>query len=252
MFDLSNKNALVTGGSRGIGRGIVRSLATQGANVAINFNSNREEAENLASEIESQGRKSLVIQADVSKSDQVKAMFTQIKEQWQYLDILVNNAGIVYFNKLENITEEQWDKTIDVNLKGQFLCVQQAIKIMAPGSKIVNIASIASGGVGVGFPLVTPYTASKGGVVAMTEGLALDLASRGINVNCIAPGVIETDMTKGLLDDEKNRAATLQKIPKGRAGKPEEIGAAAVFMASDEADYITGAVIYVDGGWLAS
>ena len=123
---------------------------------------------------------------------------------------------------------------------------------MAQGSRIINIASIASGGVGVGFPNIDHYTASKGGVVALTESMALDLAKKGINVNSVAPGAIETDMTKGSLSDEASKNAFLARIPKGRIGKPEDIGATVAFLASNEADYITGTVLYVDGGWLAS
>jgi NAD(P)-dependent dehydrogenase (short-subunit alcohol dehydrogenase family) len=252
MFNLAHKNALVTGGSRGIGRGIVRALAAQGANVAINYHSNHDEAIQLAQELTNQGRNNLVLQADVSKVEEIKVMFGHIKEQWQTLDILVNNAGIVFFSEFETTTEEQWDQILDTNLKSQFFCIQEAVKLMKPGSKVINIASIASGGVGVGFPLVAPYTASKGGVVALTESLALDLAANNINVNCVAPGVIESDMTKDLLENDQSRVGTLAKIPKGRAGKPEDIGAAVAFLAADEADYITGAVLYVDGGWLTS
>lgn len=252
MFDLTGKKALVTGGSRGIGRGIALALAQQGADVAVNYRSNATEAEAVVEEIKAMGRDAFAVQADVSQKDAVVKMFEEIKNRWGKLDILVNNAGIVNFADFESLTEEQWDQTLDVNLKGQFLCAQQAVKLMGSGAKIINIASIASGGVGVGFHQIPHYVASKGGVVALTESLALDLAAKGINVNAIAPGVIETDMTKGLTEDEKTKAGLLARIPKGRFGKPQDIGAAAAFLASDEADYITGAVLYVDGGWLAA
>lgn len=251
MFDLKGKKALVTGASRGIGRGIALALAQQGADVVVNYRSNKEEAEGVVAQIKKMGQNSFPIQADVSNSQSVAQMFEQIKTQWGKLEILVNNAGIVTFTDFESITEEDWDKILAVNLKGQFLCSKEAIKLMAPGSKIINIASIASGGMGVGFSRIAHYTASKGGVVALTENMALDLAKKGINVNAIAPGVIETDMTKEMLGDEKAKAGLMTRIPKGRVGKPEDIGAAAAFLASDEADYITGTVLYVDGGWLA-
>lgn len=252
MFDLTNKKALVTGASRGIGKGIALCLAQQGASVAVNYHSQQGEAEAVAAAIKAMGRDSFSVQADVSDFSAVVAMFSQIKEKWGSLDILVNNAGIVQFaSSLEELTEAQWDKVLKVNLKGQFLCTQQAVQLMKPGSRIINIASIASGGVGVGFANIPHYTASKGGVVALTENLALDLAKKGINVNAIAPGVIESDMTKDILADEKTKQGLLLRIPKGRPGKPKEIGAAAAFLASDEADYITGATLYVDGGWLA-
>jgi len=251
MFKLTGKKALVTGGSRGIGRGIILALATQGADVAINYHSHKEEAEEVATEVKKMGREALVIQADVSQSSQVKDMFEEVKKRWGKLDILVNNAGILKSAPFEQITEEDWDKILDVNLKGQFLCAHQAIKLMGKGSRIINIASIASGGVGVGFVSLAHYTASKGGIIALTENMAVDLGAKGINVNAVAPGVIESDMTKEMLADEKQIQGFMARVPKKRIGKPEDIGAAAAFLASDEADYITGTVLYVDGGWLA-
>lgn len=251
MFSLAGKKALVTGGSRGIGRGIVLALATQGADVAVNYHSHSEEAEAVISEVKKMGREAFTIQADVSQSSQVKAMFEEAKKRWNHLDILVNNAGILKFAPFENISEADWDRVIDVNLKGQFLCVQEAVKLMKPGAKIINISSIASGGVGIGFSNIAHYTASKGGIVALTENLAVELGPKGINVNAIAPGVIESDMTKDMLKDEKQVQGFMVRVPKKRVGKPEDIGAAAAFLASPEADYITGTVLYVDGGWLA-
>lgn len=252
MFSLKGKKALVTGGSRGIGKGIALALATQGADVVVNYRSNAEEAGKVVEKIKQMGCQAFSVQADVSQKDQVSKMFTEVKNKWKKLDILVNNAGIVQFASFEQLTEEQWDQVLAVNLKGQFLCSQEAVKLMGSGSKIINIASIASGGVGIGFSQIAHYTASKGGVVALTENMALDLASYGINVNAIAPGVIETDMTEGMLADEKQKAGMMARIPKRRVGKPKDIGAAAAFLASDEADYITGTVLYVDGGWLAA
>jgi len=250
MFDLTGKKALVTGGSRGIGRGICLALAKQGADVAVNYRSNEAEAQAVVSEIKAMGRQAFAVQADVSSAESVAKMFAEIKNHWGKLDILANNAGIVKFANFEEVTEEDWDQILAVNLKGQFLCAKEALKLMGPGGKIINIASIASGGVGIGFRQIAHYTASKGGVVALTENLALELGPKGINVNAIAPGVIETDMTRDLMADEKSKAGLLARIPKGRFGKPEDIGAAAAFLASDEADYITGTVLYVDGGWL--
>ena len=252
MFDLSGKKALVTGGSRGIGRGIALCLAEQGADVVINYHSKVEEAEKVVSEVKKMGRESFSVQADVSQKDQVVKMMTQIKEKWSKLDILVNNAGILKTAAFEQVSEEDWDQVLGVNLKGQFLCSQEAIKLMGEGVKIINIASIASGGVGIGYPQIAHYVASKGGVVALTESMAVELGSKGINVNVVAPGVIETDMTKDMLGDEKTKAGMMARLAKKRPGTPKDIGAAAAFLASDEADYLTGSVIYVDGGWLAS
>lgn len=253
MFELNGKYALVTGASRGIGKGIALSLAEQGANIAINYRSSIDKAHQVQKEIEAMGQEAIVIQADVSKSEEVAEMFEKIKEEWGRLDILVNNAGIVQFKDFEDISEEDWDKVLDVNLKGQFLCSQEAVKIMKKNSwgRIINIASIASGDVGVGFMQTSHYTASKGGVKGLTENMALELGKYGINVNAIGPGVIETDMTQGMVDDEQTKKGMLQRIPKGRVGNAEDIGAATAFLASEEADYITGAVLYVDGGWLA-
>lgn len=251
MFNLTGKKALVTGGSRGIGRGIVLALAKQGADIAVNYHSRPEEAQQVIEEVKALGREAFAIQADVSQASQVQAMFEQVKTKWGKLDILVNNAGILKSAAFEEITEADWDAIMAVNLKGQFLCAHEAVKLMAKGAKIINLASIASGGVGIGFSHIAHYTASKGGVVALTENMAVDLGAKGINVNAIAPGVIESDMTKDMLKDEKQLQGLLMRVPKGRVGKPEDIGAAAAFLASDEADYITGTVLYVDGGWLA-
>jgi len=252
MFDLKGKKALVTGGSRGIGRGIALALAKQGADVAINYRSNAQEAEKVVAEIKALDRDSFAVQADVSDKESVIKMFEEIKTKWEKLNILVNNAGIIKYGSFEELTEEDWDSILNVNLKGQFLCSQEAVKLMTDGGRIINTASIASGGVGVGFPRIAHYTASKGGVVALTENMAIELAAKNINVNAIAPGIIETDMTKDMLADEKSKAGLMARIAKKRVGKPEDIGAAAAFLASDEADYITGTVVYVDGGWLAS
>ena len=252
MFELTGKKALVTGGSRGIGRGIALCLAKQGADVAINYRSNTEEAEKVVAEIKVLGRDSFSIQADVSDLASIQKMFGEIKAKWNKLDILVNNAGVAQMTTLEQTTEEEWDRVLNTNLKGQFLCIQEAIKLMTSGGKIVNLSSIASGGVGVGFGNASAYVASKGGVIGLVEDLAVELAPKGININAIAPGIIETDMTKEFLANEQMKAGFLAKIPRKRFGKPEDIGAAAAFLASDEADYVTGAVLYVDGGWLAA
>ena len=251
MFSLSGKTALVTGASRGIGRGIAFSLAKAGASVAVNYRGNKEEADKVAAEISQLGVKSFSIQADVSNKSDVARMMAEVKAQFGQLNILVNNAGMVAMGPVENVSEDEWDRVLNTNLKGQFLCIQEVLKIMPSGGKIVCISSIASGGVGVGFGSIAHYAASKGGVVALVEDLAIELAPKGININAIGPGIIESDMTAGMLADEKTKTGFLSRIPKGRIGRPEDIGVAVVFLASDEADYITGTTLYVDGGWLA-
>lgn len=251
MFSLKNKNALVTGGSRGIGRGIVLALAKAGANVAVNYHSKNVEADKVVEEIKAMGVNGFSVKADVSKRDEVVAMLGELKRQFGSLDILVNNAGVVSMAGIDKLTDADWDRVIDTNLKGHFLCIQEGLKLMSKGGKIVSISSIASGGVGIGFGNIAHYAASKGGVVGMVEDLAIEFGPRGININAIGPGVIESDMTTGILSDEKTKQGMLMRIPKGRIGKPEDIGNAVVFLSSDEADYITGTTLYVDGGWLS-
>lgn len=252
MFDLSGKVALVTGASSGIGRASVVALAAQGAKVAAAAR-RAERLDELAKEEKTKGHEVLPVKMDVTVKADILNAVAQTVATFGKLDILVNNAGVVAWNAFLTMTEEEWDKVIDTNLKGYFLVAQAAAREMAKGKwgRIVNIASIASGGVGVGFPSVAHYCASKGGVVAMTEAMADELAPMGILVNAIGPGVIETEMTKGMTDDPKQMAGFLPRIPLKRAGKPEEIAAAVVFLASEEASYTTGATLYVDGGWLA-
>lgn len=251
MFSLTGKKALVTGSSRGIGRGIALALATQGADVAVNYRGSVEEAKAVVEEIKRMDRNAIAIQADVSKADEVARMFEEIRSQWGGLNILVNNAGIVAQNPIEKIAEDEWNRIIDTNLKGQFLCIQKALPFLTTGSKIVCISSIASGGVGVGFGNIAHYAASKGGVIGMVEDLAIEFGPKGININAIAPGIIESDMTTPMLSNEQQKTGLMMRIPKRRIGKPADIAAAVAFLSSDEADYITGTVIYVDGGWLA-
>jgi len=253
MFNLSGKSALVTGASRGIGRGIALSLARQGAEVAINYRSSKEEAEEVQGEIEKIGRRSIIVQADVSQKEAVEKMVAEVKKAFGKIDILVNNAGIAIFKPFDQLTEEDWDKTLAVNLKSQFLCAKAVAPLMKErgSGRIINLASIASGGVGVGFLNLAHYCASKGGVVALTEELAMEFSPLGINVNAVAPGIIDTDMTAGFKKDPQTMTALMARILKKRLGRPEDIGAAVAFLSSDEADYITGTVLYVDGGWLA-
>lgn len=251
MFNLTGKVALVTGASRGIGKGIAISLAQAGADVAVNYTSNPNKAEETVAAVKELGRNAFSIQADVSNKTQVESMVQQVVEKLGKIDILVNNAGILSYEPFLQLKEETWDRMIAVNLKGQFLVAQTAANQMVKqgtGGRIINISSIASGQVGVGYPMISHYCASKGGVVALSEAMALELVQNKINVNVIAPGGIESDMTASVASNPE----LLKRIPMGKIGKPEDIGAMAVFLASEEANYCTGAVFYVDGGYLAT
>lgn len=257
MFDLTNKVALITGASSGIGRASAIALAGQGASVTLAAR-RIEKLEEVKKEIEAKGGKALIIAMDVTKKEDVQNAVDQTVKTFGKLDILVNNAGTALGAPLATLTDEMWDTTLNTNLKAYFHTCQCAAKEMAKNNppagagRIINIASIASGGVGVGFVGVSNYCASKGGVVGMTEALADELAPMGVTVNAIGPGIIETEMTKGITDDPKQAEGMKMRIPMKRFGKPEEIAAAVVYLASDEASYTTGATLYIDGGWTAS
>jgi len=245
----------VTGGRRGMGRTHALMLAKQGAKVVIT-DVDLNECQLVEAEVRSGGGEAACFKMDVSNAEEVNRVFDEVIKQFGRLDILVNNAGIYAPKQALELTEEDWDKTININLKGQFLCAQRAAKEMAKNNwgRIINIASIASGGVGIGFEGSTHYAASKAGIIGMSESLAVELAPLGITVNVIAPGVIDTPMVheqdKELSEDVMKEI--LQRVPLKRIGRPEEISAAVVFLASEEASYVTGATLYVDGGWLAA
>lgn len=245
MTDISGKVALVTGGSRGIGKAIALQLASAGADVAINYSSREEEALEVKKEIEAMGRKSFVIKANVASMEETENMISEVAKELGSLDILVNNAGITKDNLLIKMKEEDFDKVIDINLKGTFNCIKCASKLMIKKrqGRIINMASVV--GI-VGNPGQANYCASKAGVIGMTKSLAKELAGRNININAVAPGFIDTDMTKVLKDEAKD--AMVKNIPLGRGGTPEDIAKAVLFLSSSLSDYITGQVINVDGG----
>lgn len=253
MFDLTGKVAFVSGASSGIGRASALALANQGAKVAVAAR-RLDKLQALTAEIKNRGKEAIAIAMDVTKKSDIDTAIAQTVQTFGRLDILLNNAGVAEFAAFPTMTEEQYDKTLNTNLKGYFFVAQAASREMAKNKwgRIINIASIASGGVGVGFPQVAQYCASKGGVIGMTEALAIELAPMGILVNAIGPGVIETEMTEGILKDPKQAEAMLARAPLKRAGKAEEIASAVVYLSSDEASYATGATLYVDGGWLAN
>ena len=244
-MNLSGKCALVTGASRGIGRAIAVALAKAGADVAINYAGNEDAAKQTESLCAAYGVNTLVIKADVSEAEACKAMVELVKTHFCKIDILVNNAGITKDKLMIGMTETDFMDVINTNLKGSFLCMQMVSKLMLKqrSGRIINLSSVVGlhGNAGQ-----VNYAASKAGVIGMTKSAAKELASRGITVNAVAPGMIETDMTAVI--PEKAKTAMMEGIPLGRAGKPEEIANAVVFLASDEAAYVTGQVISVDGG----
>lgn len=235
-----------------MGKAHALALAKQGAKVVIT-DIDVNECELVAEEIRTNGGEVSCFKMDVSDKVDVDYVFDQVVEKYGRLDILVNNAGIYESHPFLELTEEQWDRTININLKGEFLCAQRAAKEMAKNKygRIINIASIASGGVGVGIAGGAHYTASKGGIIALTETMAIELAPLGINVNAIGPGAINTPMADAAKMPKEYLEATLAGVPLHRMGEANEVSNAVVFLASEEASYVTGATLYVDGGWLA-
>lgn len=242
---LDGRHALVTGASRGIGRAVALAFAAEGASVALNFAGNVAAAEAVRAEIESAGGKAILVPADVSDENAVEDMVKTVTEAFGSIDILVNNAGITRDGLLLRMKEEDWDAVLNTNLKGVFLCTKAVSKFMMKKryGRIVNMASV----VGVtGNASQANYAAAKAGVIGFTKAMAKELASRGITVNAIAPGFIRSDMTDVLPD--KVKEAMLAEIPLGRVGEPADVAKAALFLASDQAAYITGQVLKVDGG----
>ena len=254
MFELKDKIALVTGARQGMGRTHALVLAGQGARVIVT-NRTIEGCQDVVDEIISKGGEAVCFGMDVASKTEIDQVFDEVVKKYGRLDILVNNAGVYIPKSAMEMTEEDWDKTLDINLKGQFFCAQRAAKEMAKNKwgRIVNITSIGSGGVGIGFANSTHYVASKGGIIGMTEALASEWAEMGITVNAIGPGMIDTRMVREPgkeLDKEISNEVKL-RVPLKRIGRPEEVSAMVVFLASEESSYITGATFYVDGGWLA-
>ena len=242
---MEGKVAVVTGASRGIGKAIAVKLASNGATVVINYNGSRERAEEVKNEVESAGGKAVIIQCNVADFDACKEFIeTVIKEQGR-IDILVNNAGITKDGLIMKMKEEDFDSVLNVNLKGTFNTIRHSARQMLKqrSGKIINISSVSGilGNVGQ-----ANYAASKAGVIGLTKTMARELGSRGITVNAIAPGFVDTEMTEVLSEEIRENAC--KQIILGRFGKPEDIANTAVFLASDKADYITGQVISVDGG----
>ncbi|XID96106.1 3-oxoacyl-[acyl-carrier-protein] reductase [Paenibacillaceae bacterium WGS1546] len=245
MWDLSGKSALVTGASRGIGKAIAIALAEAGADVAVNYSGSEAAAAETAKAIEALGRKAVVVKANVGKSGEFDAMVSAALEAFGKLDILVNNAGITRDNLIMRMKEAEFDEVIETNLKGVFNGIKAVTRPMMKqrSGRIINISSV----VGVlGNAGQANYVAAKAGVIGLTKSAARELASRGITVNAVAPGFIESDMTDKLPGEYRDKL--LADIPLGRMGRPEDIASAVLYLASDAASYMTGQTVHVDGG----
>jgi len=245
MNRLQDKTAIVTGGSRGIGEAVALRLAQEGADVAVCASRSVDAAENVARKIRDLGRQGMAMKADVSQTEDVDALIKEVLSAWGKIDILVNNAGVTRDNLIMRMKEDEWDAVLDINLKGAFRCTKAVTRPMmkARAGRIINISSV----VGVmGNAGQINYAASKSGLIGLTKSVAKELAARGITANAVAPGFIPTEMTDGLTEDVSEKL--IEQIPLGTLGKPEDIAAAVAFFASDDAAYITGQVLVVDGG----
>lgn len=247
---LKDRKALVTGGSRGIGRGIALALAAEGADVAVNYTANEPAALEAAAEIESLGRTAILVRADVACKSEVDAMVERVVAEFGRLDILVNNAGVCHFLDFFEVTEEEWDFHQNINCKGIFLCSQAAARVMRDegGGRIINVTSIS--GEKATNPGQVPYCASKGGANMLTRIMAVALAPYNITVNAVLPGTIETDINRDILAKGDTREAICRATPLGSLGLPEHVAEAVVYFASDRAGWTTGALLAVDGGFM--
>ena len=250
FFDLSEKVAIVTGGGRGLGRTMALALADAGAYIII-IDILISQAKEVAKEILQKGKRSLVVKADVTNRREVQKMVSQVMKHFRRIDILVNNAGINIIAPAESFGPKDWDKVLSINLKGVFLCAQAVGKVMIKQrkGKIINIASIA-GMVGTPHHAVA-YNSSKAGVINLTRALAIEWGKYNINVNAIAPGIIETDLTRKRLENKKYYKYWIDRTPLGRIGKPEDLIGALIYLSSETSDWLTGHTIVVDGGYTA-
>ena len=243
---LSGKVAIVTGGSRGLGRAIVEELAAQGAKIAVNYNSSADTANEVVAQIEANGGEAIAVQADVSQFDAAQALVKATTAAFGHVDILVNNAGTTRDKLLMMMKEDDWDQVIDINLKSVFNCSKAVARPMIrrkQGGRVINISSVSGL---VGLPGQTNYSASKAGIIGFTKAMAKELGGRQITVNAVAPGFFPTDLTSTL--PEEQQKWIMETTPLGRMGEAKEIAYAVSFLASDRAAFITGEVLRVDGG----
>jgi 3-oxoacyl-[acyl-carrier protein] reductase len=249
QISLKDRIAVVTGGSRGIGRAIAMTLAAAGATVVVNYQRNAAAADETVAAITAADGAAISIQADVSVSADVERLFKTVLDQYGTVDILVNNAGITRDTLLLRMKEDDFDTVIDTNLRGVYLCTKAALRPMtrARSGRIINITSVVGL---IGNAGQSNYAAAKAGIIGFTRAVAREMASRGITVNAVAPGYIETELTAGL--GEQVRAAILEAIPLGRLGTPQDVANLVCFLASDAAAYITGQTLTVDGGMVMS
>jgi NAD(P)-dependent dehydrogenase (short-subunit alcohol dehydrogenase family) len=249
-FRLDGKVALVTGGARGLGRVMAEALATAGAAVALSARDLDQATEAARGVAESSGREALGVAADVTRAGDVQAMVERVLATFGRLDILVNNAGINIRGPIEQLSESDWDQVIDTNLKGPWLCCRAAAAPMKrqKWGRVINVSSMLGE---ISMPGRTPYASSKGGVTLLTRTLALEWAADRINVNALCPGPFATEINTPLLNDPTIRATMEAKIPLGRWGDPAELGPAAVFLASEASSFMTGATLFIDGGYTA-
>lgn len=250
-MEFKDKVAVVTGASRSIGRGIALALAKEGCAVAVNYSRSKDEADEVVKSIKEMGGKAIAVQCDVSKRDEVESMFKTTIKEYGKVDILVNNAGVAFGGSILETTDEVWDKQLAVNLKGVFLCSQVAARHMVERKygKIVNISS--NSGFGIAMDGETSYAVSKAGVIQLTKSCSYDLGPYGINVNCVAPGAVDTVLLKGSRSDEEYEKVLQGRIDRaslGIYGTPEDIANAVLFFANDKSRYITGKILLVDGG----